>query len=829
MIGRQIANYKIIEKLGEGGMGIVFKAEDTILKRLVALKFLKPQTIGNKEEKARFMHEAQAAASLDHSSICTVFEIKDVDGHTFISMSYIKGQTLEEKIGYSSFAVEDALDIILQIAHGLQIAHAKGIVHRDIKSANIMITQTGQAKIMDFGIAHLEGGKTLTQTGAPMGTPSYMSPEQIRGDKVDHKSDIFSLGILFYEMLTGNLPFKGEHKLAIMHSILYEKPIPPETFNVNVPQDIQTIISKAIEKKSVNRYQTTSDFIKDLEDLEKGLKPKNRRRIKKGRAIRWTPRALLSALLIILSIGVFALGMNWLLTKGIQKYDKNSIAVMYFDNLTNESGLDWRRYGFAELLTTYLRQESELRIADCNNLVHFLKGAGVDLDKRVSLGDALNVARKLGVGTLIMGNFFNTEERTTVNIKLYDVNDRKFFAGEQSDIMEQDEIFKCMNNLSDKIKTHLEIAKMNYNETMAKEFFYTHSVDAFKNYILGTAAYWNGNFPKSLEYYLAAITVDSTFILPHLLASISARAVGKDSLARAIHSHAKPFIENCTLRERLLFEFTDAELKGDSHRLLKVLFELLTMEPNHFGYTVHLGTTYNRLNQGEKAMEPLEKAMKINPNVAQLYYSLGLSYHQTKQFDKEMDVYQTGLKKFPDTILFLALSAREFYRQGDYEKEKKTIDKALLLAQQDQWLSGCYSTLGRFYLIDGHSERAIEFYTEFIERDSSNAASFFRLGRAFFINEDWANAIQEYQNCISVDTGKTEAFYWMAQSYERLEDFEKAMNAYKIYLEKVVMPEKNYWPLTIVVDTSQHYQSRLDPGSFIEKAKDRLVFLRSKN
>lgn len=274
MIGSQIAHYLIKEKLGEGGMGIVYKAEDTILKRTVALKFLKPQAIGGEEEKARFLREAQAAAALDHPNIYTVYEIKEVDRHTFIAMAYIDGQSMDKKIESGSLEFEQALDIAIQIADGLQEAHEKGITHRDIKSANIMMTQKGQAKIMDFGIAHLKGEKTITKTGAALGTPSYMSPEQIKGEEVDHRSDIFSLGILFYEMITAKLPFRGEYKLAVMHSILYEDPTPPESHDVKIPKIIQSVILKAIEKEPANRYQSMTEFSTDLQTLKKGTKPK---------------------------------------------------------------------------------------------------------------------------------------------------------------------------------------------------------------------------------------------------------------------------------------------------------------------------------------------------------------------------------------------------------------------------------------------------------------------------------------------------------------------------------------------------------------------------
>ncbi|MEE9168113.1 MAG: serine/threonine-protein kinase, partial [bacterium] len=212
MIGKLISHYKILEELGRGGMGVVYKAEDTILKRMVALKFLPPHALGSDEEKARFVHEAQAAAALDHPNICTIYEIDEADGQTFIAMAYVPGQSLKEKIEAGPMELEESQNIAIQIADGLQAAHEKEIVHRDIKPANVMINEKGQAKIMDFGLAKLSGRTKLTITSTTLGTVAYMSPEQGRGQAVDHRSDIWSFGVILYEMFTGQMPFPGDYE-----------------------------------------------------------------------------------------------------------------------------------------------------------------------------------------------------------------------------------------------------------------------------------------------------------------------------------------------------------------------------------------------------------------------------------------------------------------------------------------------------------------------------------------------------------------------------------------------------------------------------------------
>ena len=222
MIGKTISHYKILEKLGEGGMGVVYKAQDTKLDRIVALKFLPRNLLCDSEAKARFTHEAKAASALNHTNITTIYEIDEVEGECFICMEYIEGKNLKDRIESAPLKIAEAIGIALQIAEGLQEAHQKGIIHRDIKSANIMQTTRGQVKIMDFGLAKLAGQTRLTKTGATMGTFAYMSPEQAKGEKVDHRADIWSLGVVIYEMVTGQLPFKSEYEQAIVYSIMNE-------------------------------------------------------------------------------------------------------------------------------------------------------------------------------------------------------------------------------------------------------------------------------------------------------------------------------------------------------------------------------------------------------------------------------------------------------------------------------------------------------------------------------------------------------------------------------------------------------------------------------
>jgi Tol biopolymer transport system component/tRNA A-37 threonylcarbamoyl transferase component Bud32 len=267
MIGQTISHYRIVEKLGEGGMGVVYKAEDLKLGRAVALKFLPPHLLESEEHKARFLHEARAAAAIDHPNICTVFEIDEAVGRAFLAMACLEGQTLKQKIAARPLPLEEALEIGMQIGEGLRAAHEKGIVHRDIKPANIMITPQGQVKIMDFGLAQLSDCTKLTASGMKLGTPAYMSPEQTEGKAVDRRSDIWSLGAVLYEMLTGRVPFPGELEAAVAHAILLDEPEPVTALRSGIPIELDRIVAKALVKSPAGRYQHVEELMVDLKML----------------------------------------------------------------------------------------------------------------------------------------------------------------------------------------------------------------------------------------------------------------------------------------------------------------------------------------------------------------------------------------------------------------------------------------------------------------------------------------------------------------------------------------------------------------------------------
>jgi len=478
MIGRIISHYKILEKLGEGGVGVVYKGEDTKLKRTVALKFLPAELTRDPDAKKRFVHEAQAAGALDHPNICTIYEIDEAEGHTFISMACIEGQSLKDKIesgpvganGRSPLPIDEALDIAIQVAEGLQAAHEKGIIHRDIKSANIMVTEKGQAKIMDFGLAKLAGQVRLTKTGTTVGTVAYMSPEQARGEEVDHRTDIWSYGVVLYEMVTGQLPFKGEYDQAVVYSILNEEPEPMTGLRTGVPMELERVVNKALVKSLDSRYQNAGDILVDLRLLRKELELM----ASKEQPSRENPQP--------------------------------SIAVLPFYNLSADKEQEYFCEGMTEEIINALTHVEGLRVVARTSAFSF-RGKEIDVGE---------IGRKLSVETLLEGSVRKAANRLRIWVQLVNVVDGYHLWSERYD-REMEDVFAVQDEISLAIADKLKV-KLLRGEKTKLITHHTDDLEAYNLYLRGRYL-WNkrteGGIKKAIEHFKQAIKKDPSYALAY--------------------------------------------------------------------------------------------------------------------------------------------------------------------------------------------------------------------------------------------------------------------------------------------------------------------------
>jgi eukaryotic-like serine/threonine-protein kinase len=436
MIGQTVSHYRILGKLGGGGMGVVYEAEDLKLGRHVALKFIPDNLTGDPKALERFEREARAASQLNHPNICTIHGIEENNGHPFIVMEKLEGQSLKQRINGQAMDLEPVLDISIQVADALAASHAKGIVHRDIKPANIFLTPTGQVKVLDFGLAKLVhnlgtdddagGDNSLTAVGVIPGTAVYMSPEQARGETIDGRSDLFSFGVVMYEMSTGKKPFTGNNSLVTLDAVLHQKPVPPRQLNPKLPMELEGIVGKAMEKDRTRRYQGALEMRSDLALLKRetesgvvrsGLNSAKLRVGTKtfGQSNRLQLYLLVGLTAVLLTV-LGAVGAWWLKHRELANAEqRNAIAVLPLQNMNGDFAVDYLRFALADELTSVLTYARTLEVRPSSVTRKYV---ALDIDPH-------KVGQELRVGRLLTGNFRKQGDQLTVTLECVDVpNDR---------------------------------------------------------------------------------------------------------------------------------------------------------------------------------------------------------------------------------------------------------------------------------------------------------------------------------------------------------------------------------------------------------------------
>ncbi len=476
MIGKTISHYRITEKLGEGGMGVVYKAEDTKLERTVALKFLSPHILGDQHDRARFVHEAKAAAALNHPNVCTIHEIDEADDQVFIAMEFVDGENLRTRLRVGPLEVNDALDIAAQIAEGLSAAHRKGIVHRDIKPANVVVTPDNLVKIMDFGLARRSGGAQLTRAGTTMGTVAYMSPEQARGHAVDHHTDLWSLGVVLYEMVAGRRPFRGDHDQAVIYSILNDEPEPASTVQPGVPAALDAAIRTLLSKNTASRYQSAAEAAADLRQLT---------------TTTGTPTVTLET--------------------GESK-PTPSIAVMPFADMSPDKDQEYFCDGMSEEIINELTGVSGLRVIARTSAFAF-KGKSEDIRE---------IGRKLGVSSILEGSVRRAGDRVRITAQLIDVADGSHVWSERYDRVLED-VFAIQDDIASVIVKRLRVELTASEQERLAEARQINP-EAHELYLRGrhvlnrglmTLLYDRKRVDRAIEFFTRATEVDPDYAPPY--------------------------------------------------------------------------------------------------------------------------------------------------------------------------------------------------------------------------------------------------------------------------------------------------------------------------
>ncbi len=659
--------YKIIEELGRGGMGVVYKAEDTKLRRNVALKFLPAELTHIPEVHDRFKHEAQAAAALDHPNICTVYEFDEAEETSFISMAYIEGQSLKEKIESGTLELNEVLKITMQVAEGLQEAHKKGVVHRDIKSANIMVTENKQAKIMDFGLARVTGGTLVTQEGTTMGTIAYMSPEQARGEKVDHRTDIWSLGVVLYEMLIGQLPFRGEHEQSVVYSILNENPKPVADMRSEIPKSIGQVVSKALEKDPDERYQQVEELLDDLKSISAGIVPEEIKvRLRKA-TLRKRKKAILysgaTGLIIILAV----LALN-LFTGRAEAID--SIAVLPLENLTGDAEQEYFVDGVTDELIGQLAQIGALRVISRRTVMQY-KGAEKSLPE---------IAQELNVDAVVEGTVYQVGENVRVRVELIDALPEERNLWTQTYERAVTDVLVMYSEMARAIANNTRV-NLTAEETMRLTNARQVNPEAYDAYLKGSY-YWKKLTPVDLNtaqrYFELALEKDPSYAPAYSGISFVWMARATATAAAAMPHEAAPKAREAANRslelDRTLAEphFASAVIatwyEWDWDKAEREFRLALELSPNHADTHCFYGLFLTAMERLSEARAHIERALELDPLNFMYQTYLGVAYERSRRVDEAITQYQKGLDLAPDFVDALSGLKNSFHMKGMYEE-----------------------------------------------------------------------------------------------------------------------------------------------------------------